>query len=136
MSKTQKIVLGMITIWPIIYIFIFIASIFSFLFGLQANGTHGSTAMPAFFPVLIIFHILTIFVCLGLLVYYLRHMITNTSIAQDHKTIWIIALFLGNIITILVYYYIQILRDTQIRVTPEISPSTIPSSPQITSPTT
>lgn len=80
MSKTKKIVLGMATLWPILYMFIF--AIVFFLLAKNAINPQG------IFGYLIGMHFLTMLLIVILLVIYIRDIFKNNAIIETRKTLW------------------------------------------------
>ncbi|MCL5093750.1 MAG: hypothetical protein M1355_01315 [Patescibacteria group bacterium] len=108
MSKPSKIFLGLATIWPVIYMFIFMAFIFSQIFIAQISG--GEPALEIFFFIFIL-HFLTIIEIFVLLIIYVRDVFKNPAIIQEKKTLWAVVLFLGNMIAMPVYWYLYIWQE-------------------------
>ena len=44
----------------------------------------------------------------GLLVFYITHLFRTDSVANDKKALWAIVLFLGNVIAMVVYWFLYI----------------------------
>jgi heme/copper-type cytochrome/quinol oxidase subunit 3 len=104
-----KVVLGVATIWPILYIFIFFALVivqFSTLIGGSPDG-----AFPVVFFILIGLHIFTMFWVMALLVYYIVNVFNNERVPGDKKALWAVVIFLGNMIAMPVYWYLYIWRE-------------------------
>lgn len=104
MSKSKKILLGIATIFPIIYIIIFstiiILSIFTYTIDLDV-----------IFIYLIIAHIFTIIFTMALIVSYIIHVLKNTMISyKSEKIILSILILFFNVIAMPIYYYIYILK--------------------------
>lgn len=110
LSRTQKILLGLATAWPPVYIFLFMIAIFAFIgFAGPGNGEP-----PAFFPIgFIIFfavHILSIFLGLALTVFYVIHAVKNPKVEGNMRIIWILLFFFAGIIAEPAYWYLEVWR--------------------------
>jgi len=105
MSKPIKILLGLLTIWPTLYIGIaclFMSDIFTAM-GLFGHG--GNNEHPSWFIAFIIVHILTIFVWNVLMAFYVAHLILTTRIpGTNMKALWGALLYFFNIMAIIVYF--------------------------------
>jgi hypothetical protein len=104
MNKLQKILLGIATIFPIIYIIIFstiiILSIFTYTIDIDA-----------IFIYLFGAHIFTMIFTIALIIIYIIHILKNTMISSKlEKIILLILIFSFNIIAMPIYYYIYIVK--------------------------
>lgn len=104
MSKTLKLLLGLVTLWPFAYLILFFITIFStFLFmGGQGNGPPPLIAL--IFPL----HLLTMLIVMALMVFYIVDVFRNNQVEKDKKVLWAVVLFMGNMIAMPVYWYIYI----------------------------
>lgn len=114
MSKFTKLILGIATIWPAIYIFLFIA----FIIGLVAFSTgspDGSRDADPIFAIVIVavfaLHIFTIILSMGLTVFYIVHVIKNEVIKNDMKAVWAVLFFFLGIFAEPVYWYLRIWKE-------------------------
>lgn len=116
LSKTQKTLLGIASGWPIVYIVLFIAFIFGMIALSAGEPSGGSELDPIFgggFVVLMIVHMLTIFMSLGLTVFYIVHAIMTTRLDSNMRIIWIVLFFFGGMIAEPVYWYLQIWKEPE-----------------------
>ncbi len=110
LSRTRKILLGVATCWPPLYVLLFIV-VWVSLFARFVAAAHGSpNVTPDDFPsgvFLAIFplHVLTMVVGLGLLVVYVLHALNNTKLEQNTRVLWAILLFVGNVIAMPIYFF-------------------------------
>ena len=99
LSKTQKILLGIASGWPLVYIFVFIAFIFAMV-AMSGGGSGGGGELnPMFgggFVVLILVHMFTIFLTIGLTVFYIVHAVKNAKLDSNMRIIWIVLFFYIN----------------------------------------
>lgn len=107
MTKNKKILLGILSIWPAVWFLIFFAFVIStFLFVLKQNFFGF-----IMFPIIFLFHFLTIVIIIGLLIYYIIHISNNKSLDQQMKAVWIVVIFFVNVIGFPVYWYLNIWKD-------------------------
>lgn len=109
MNRTKAIVLAVLTVWPVAYMLFFMAAVASSFFIMKG----GSNQMPPFFSVLIALHFLTMAEMLGLLVFYIWHLFKTDAIAQDKKALWAVVLFMGNAVSMPVYWYLYVWKPLQ-----------------------
>jgi hypothetical protein len=111
LSKSKRKMLGVLSIWPLIYIVIFTILIFSisgfrpFTFSSQNN-----IFLIVFIPVMIV-HVLTIVCGLGLMIYFIIHAVKSTKLTQEMKIIWIILLVMFYTIVSPIYWYVNIWKE-------------------------
>ncbi len=104
MTTSSKILLGAATAWPIIYMFVFIVTIFSTMRG-AFNG--GGFEEPSLMPIFVL-HMFTALETLVLLVFYVVHAIRNERLDQNTRLLWAILLFVGNMVAMPIYYIMNI----------------------------
>ncbi|MCU1263751.1 MAG: hypothetical protein JWM21_69 [Acidobacteria bacterium] len=130
MKKSRKIWLGIATIWPIVYMFLFVASIFSlFIFSGIHNGgppvlgpEPPSILFPLGFMGLFAVHLLTILGTLALTVFYIIRVFKTESLDQNMKIMWMLLLFFMGMLAQPVFWYLYIWRETPKLASPEIPP--------------
>ena len=106
MSKSNKLILGAFTFWPIVYMVIFFGFIFSQFLLVDVSTSSGEP--PTAFFLIFILHFLTIILSIGLLIIYIRNVFSNNRIPQDKKALWAIVIFLGSFIAMPIYWYLYI----------------------------
>ena len=114
-SKPVKILIGLGTLWYMIYPFIFIGGIFLSM-GLLSFLTHGDYGPNSelrfgpfpFFGLIFPLHFCTIFLGMGLLVFYLIHVIKNTKADETIRIILGVGNFFMPFIAMPIYYYLYI----------------------------
>jgi hypothetical protein len=114
LSKPLKLLIGVLTVWPCLYLVLFLA-VFAFMF--LSFGRAGRGPSPAEiqqgFAVLFILHFATMVLVLGLMAFYIVHLFQARSVPQDRKVLWAVILFLGNVFAMPVYWYMHVWRDPQ-----------------------
>lgn len=116
LSKTQKILLGVLSGWPFVYIFIFLIFIFGFV-ALSSGGPGGGSELDPFlgggFVVLMVVHFITMFLIMALTVFYIIHAVKNTKLDSNMRIIWIVLFFFGGMIAEPIYWYLQIWKNPE-----------------------
>jgi hypothetical protein len=106
MSNPSKLVIGLLTFFPLAHVMFFIGAVaYSFSEPTLLAGDGFSTLMVS--------HFASIFVNLGMMVFYVVHALTRNEAIEDqtHRLLWAIILFMGNMIATPVYYVLYILPD-------------------------
>lgn len=108
LSRTAKIILGILTAWPPVYIALFILFMFAMI-GLGGGGELPPEFAAGFAFVMIV-HAATIFLSIGLMVFYIIHAVKDARLKSDMRVIWIILIVMGGMLAHPVYWYLQIWR--------------------------
>jgi hypothetical protein len=104
MKKSSKILLALATIWPFLYMILFM-SVFVLSFFLRGNEP------GLIWAIIIPLHILTMLWMIGLTVLYIVNVFRNDRVNKDMKVLWAVVLFMGSIIAMPIYWYLYIWRD-------------------------
>ena len=108
MNKTVKVLLGLVTLWPFFYLILFFVVIFLTVLGPGGGGEAGPPPMIALiFPL----HLLTMLIVLALTIFYIVNVFRNKRIENDKKALWAIVIFMGNMISMPIYWYLFIWKD-------------------------
>ncbi len=113
MKKPAKILLGIATLWPFLYIIIFFAFMFSQVLLISLRGEPSHIGPPTFFIVLFSLHFLTMLWIFALLIIYIINVFKNERVDKDKKALWAVVLFLGNMFAMPVYWYLYIWREPE-----------------------
>ena len=114
LSRPVKLLLGVATLWPLLYFGVFVAVWFTlFLAIAQQAGPSGADGPPGWFLALFPLHCLTILLSIGLLIVYIVDVFKNDRIARDMKALWAVVLFMGGFIAMPVYWYLYFWRDAE-----------------------
>ncbi|MFN7941080.1 MAG: hypothetical protein U0X73_05750 [Thermoanaerobaculia bacterium] len=102
-SRPLALLVGFVTALPVVYMGLFIAS----FFGESANSQQ---SMPVFgtFETMIIFHLLTMLLGLGLVIFYVVHAFKNPDLASDKRILWVLIIFMGSVFGMAAYWYVHI----------------------------
>lgn len=111
LTKRKKLALGFATAWPIAYLLCFfvvvVFAIASMTLGLHAVGP--TRDMDLIFMLVLPLHALTIFGSMALMVVYVVHAMQNPKLSQNDRQLWAIAIFLGSLIAMTIYYFMHVL---------------------------
>ena len=114
LSKPVRLLLGVATLWPILYFVAFVGLLlFPFLSAMwQVEPPIMRTPVPPrWLAVTFVLHFGTIILGLGLLVVSIVDVFKNDRITRDMKALWAIVLFMGGFIAMPVYWYLYFWRD-------------------------
>src|SRR5437764_13431614 len=96
LKRSTKVCLGIGTIWPVVYIFIFFVAIFTMI---ALSPSPGESPTNPIFPIgfiaIFIVHMVTIFMSLGLTIFYIVHAVKNARLDNNMRIVWIVLFFLG-----------------------------------------
>lgn len=121
MTRSMKLLLGAATIWPVIYMFLFVAFVFGMIFLSNPGGDPNPDLGPIFgfgFLFIMVIHFLTIFLMFGLTVYYIIHVIKNERMKSDTKAVWAVLFFFMGVLAQPVYWYLHIWKAPQLESSP------------------
>lgn len=94
MSTSKKLVLLCLTIWPLIYLtYTLFTACFLSLVDL--------TQIP---PTLIVIHLITTTILLGLIIYYSIHLYRNKHVDDDSKLMWFVGILFAGVFVMLFYW--------------------------------
>ena len=110
MSRPKALLLALFTIWPLLYLLIFIGTVFSLVFGQFAHPTVG-TQIPLEIRVLFPLHFFTMFEIMVLLAIYITFLFKTDRVPQDKKTLWAVVLFCGNLFAMPVFWYLYLWKE-------------------------
>ena len=105
--------MGLVTLWPAVLAF-FVFPVFAlqwFIFAWRAMPTDETP--PAWFLLIFALPFATMLLTVGLLIVYVVDVFKNDRIAPDKKLLWAVALFMGGIIAMPVYWYLYFWRDAK-----------------------
>jgi hypothetical protein len=120
MKKSTKVWLGIATIWPALYFFLFIAAIIG-VFVLSAaadgppeSGGSGSILFPLGFVGLLAMHLFTILEMLAMKVFYIVRVFKTEQLDQNQRIMWTLLLVFATIFAEPVFWYLYIWREPAI----------------------
>jgi hypothetical protein len=116
MSKRRKIILGTLTAWPLVYIFLFMAFVFSMMIAGPMMGEVGNNEafgglMAGGFGLVFVGHIGTMLLQFGLLGFFLYHVFKRKDLETNTQLLWALLIFMGGPIGQLIYWWKEIWSD-------------------------
>lgn len=120
MKRSIKILLGVASIWPLIYALLFLAFVvfvIAYTGAFQPRPLDVPTDEPlnpefgAIFSGVFIVHMLTILVALGLKAFFIIHAVKNHALQQNIKIMWVVLLALTGIFAEPIYWYLNIWKE-------------------------
>ena len=114
MSKTAKVILGIITILPFIFFAIYLSYIFQFV--REVVLFHRTTPEDVFFQMWPAFIYIGLLVVdkIGLLVYYIIHAVNNKQIDSTERIVWVLVFIFFFFFGYPIYWYLRIWKDSPI----------------------
>lgn len=113
MNKSKALILGGCTLWPIVYMFLFMGVIFSQFIMMDIGNKHVAGEMPTVMKIIFPLHFLTMIWIFVLLAVYIRHIFKTEAVPQDKKALWAVVIFCGNMIAMPVYWYLYIWKKLE-----------------------
>ncbi|HEY6871323.1 MAG TPA: hypothetical protein VI298_01220 [Geobacteraceae bacterium] len=108
MIKSKALALGICTAWPILYMYLFLGTIFSQFIMMDFGGKQAAGEMPTIMKIIFPLHFLTMIWIFVPLAVYIRHIFKADAVPQDKKALWAVVIFCGNMIAMPVYWYLYI----------------------------
>ncbi|MEM9189731.1 MAG: hypothetical protein AAGF12_11180 [Myxococcota bacterium] len=105
MNRVIKGLLGLLSVFPFVWIFVFTAFIF------MSFGQDPS-AMTTMFEFILPLHFLAVFGSLGLLVGYIVHLVRDETLETNAKVLWAVILVGVGLLALPVYWYLRIWKGT------------------------
>src|SRR5919106_545047 len=109
MSRTIKLLLGLITLWPFAYLILFFLTIVSLI--LFSGGAEPGVGPPPAIALIFPLHILTMLIIAALTVFYIVNVFRNDRVEKDKKVLWAVVLFMGNVMAMPIYWYLYIWKE-------------------------
>ena len=111
MSKNTKIVVGVLTLLPLIGIFFYIGLVISFI-GTQGDGFAPDGAGLSKNIIWMVSMVgLSILLGIGLLIFYIVHAVNNKKLDSNERIIWILLFFFFSNIAFMIYWVLRIWQD-------------------------
>lgn len=117
MSNSGKIFIGILSFWPLAYMFIFFAFFFSAFFGsVFAAGTGGELGGPFAwgFGAVFVLHGLTILTSFGLVAFYVYRFFRDDTLDETKTLLWSLLVFVGNMFAFPFAWYVHVWRDDDV----------------------
>lgn len=110
MKKSTKVFLGIASIWPLIYIPLFLLAIFSMI--LMGDPGRQPDAFPLVFMVIMPLHFLTILGSIAVKVFFIVDIFKNPRVEKDKQLMWVLLLVFVGMFADPIYWYLNIWRDS------------------------
>ena len=107
LSRSKKILLGILSIWPLVYFMLFF--IFVIAISMLAHDKHDNMWILIIIP----FHMLTGLINLELIIFYILHAIRTIKPTDDMRIIWVILILLGSVLANPIYWYLHIWKEQE-----------------------
>lgn len=108
MKKTGKLLLLFVTLYPIVYLIYFITAIMNMMMTLDDPASVGGV-----FPMLFMMHLIAMVGVIALITFYIVHAVRNRALANETRIIWVLLIFLGNMIAMPIYWYLYIWKPQE-----------------------
>ncbi|MBN2646061.1 MAG: hypothetical protein JXR59_11395 [Desulfuromonadaceae bacterium] len=132
MSKMLKLLLALLTFWPLIYLLSFFALAVAMVYGLGgplADFMHSEGGFQVLFAV----HLSTMVEILCLLAFYCVFLYRTDRVPTQKKTLWTVILFMGNLFAMPVFWYLYLWRpqaDSESSINKQGNPPAMPGDSQ------
>jgi hypothetical protein len=107
MTKGKAITLAVFTVWPFLYMFIFMG-LMATMMVTSFSGSAPPSEPPFLIFVIFPLHFFTMIEIFVMIVIYIVFLFKTDAVPQDKKALWAVVLFLGNVIAMPVFWYIYI----------------------------
>ena len=114
LHKPVKILIGLATLWFAIYPFLFIGVMMvgMGIFPIFAQSSNSPDAIFSLFGLIFPLHFCTIFIAMGLMVFYLVHVIKNTQADETIRIVLGVGNYFLPFIAMPIYFYLYIWLDS------------------------
>jgi hypothetical protein len=115
MSKSGKIIIGILTFLPFLLLILFLVNLFRIIaenipaYGEQPHIDPRQIALM-FIPMIMTVVLLSM-LTLGLMIYYIIHCANNKNLTSNDRVMWILLFVFVGMIAFPVYWYIKIWKD-------------------------
>ena len=114
MSRNKKIIVGLLSLLPIVFFVIYFIQFYSFFVEMLQWGDYYEPDprefMRTFMPLFILI-LAKILIFVGLLIYFLIHAINNKRIDSGERVVWILTFIFVGFISFPLYWYMRIWND-------------------------
>ena len=110
MKKSNKVLLGIATIWPLLWLPIFMLVMFA-TFITAPGGRPDPDAFPLALLFILPVHLITVFGSIALSIFYIVNVFRNKRVKKDQQILWVVLLIMFGMIAEPVYWYKYIWKD-------------------------
>jgi hypothetical protein len=113
MKKPAKIALAVASIWPFVWMLIFILFFFGMIFFVSSHSEMSDEHRGMPLPIMLLFagHIFTILFIFALTAFYVVYLFKTDRVPQDKKALWAVVLFFANIFAFPIFWYLYIWKE-------------------------
>jgi hypothetical protein len=110
MKKPAKIALAVASVWPFVWMLIFMMFFawMMFFMSSQSKMNDAHRGMPLPFILLFAGHFLTMLLVLALTAFYIVYLFKTDRVPQDKKALWAVVLFFANFFAFPIFWYLYI----------------------------
>jgi hypothetical protein len=108
--KSLAIVIGLFTVWPFVYMLLFVGVFVIAALTIVAEAHHQHAPGSSFLPYIFIPHLATILLMFALMAFYIVHVFKNAALKDDRRILWAVVLFMGLPFSAPVYWWLFIWR--------------------------
>lgn len=112
LSRPIKLLLGLLTLWPMVYMFLFMAFVLTTIIWAElGRGARHTSGFPVGILLLFSAHVGTILLVSALAVFYVVYLVKTDRVPEDKKALWAAVIFLGNMLAMPVFFYLYVWPD-------------------------
>lgn len=119
MSISRKLLLGLFSLLPMLFLVIYFIVFFSFFITIIRNS-HNPDLLPEMMlehiGSIIAFMLLMVITKLGTLIYFIIHAVNNPAIDGTERIVWILVFIFAGMIGFPVYWYMRIWKTPDARI--------------------
>jgi hypothetical protein len=119
MTKNKKILLGIFTFLPAVFVMAYVFIFLKFFFSSMGSPQFDPYVNEEYFFGNLVLLILLIFAAmifgLGMMIYYIIHANKNPKFDSNQKLLWILILVLTSFLGNIIYYFVEIIPEKQIK---------------------
>jgi hypothetical protein len=111
MSKSRKLLLGILSLLPIILLVVYLVGFIYFFMAVYRHANHEEVLPMLLFQHmawLLLAIILLVLFALGLLIYFIIHALNNRLIDSTERIVWILVFVFAGTIGFPIYWYMRI----------------------------
>jgi TM2 domain-containing membrane protein YozV len=111
MSKNIKLLVGLLTLLPLIGFAFYIWTFIKIVTSIASAGAPDSVALSSDFVSIFTMLLLTVLMSIGLLVFYIVHAVKNKSLTSDERLMWILLFVFISTIAFMIYWALRIWNE-------------------------
>ena len=109
MSRSSKIILGVVTLLPFVFFAMYISVFFGFLREMMYHRSSPEDVFFHFAPALVYIGLVVVSK-IGLLIYYLIHAVNNKKVDSTERIAWVLIFIFVGLVGFPIYWYLRIWR--------------------------